>query len=307
MSSATPEPTATADAPPTTRLGPWNDLGDLGAPGVFVLVAQPANVNIGLVVGERACLLIDTGSSPAQGREIRAGISDVTDQPLTHVVVTHAHWDHLDGLAAFADLVTIGHASVRLGGEHPMAGLDELVLPNSPMTLIRGVDLGERWIELTHLGRAHTDGDVIVKVGGHSEGSTPERRIAGRRPVAVFTGDLIEQGADPQLDPSGSLKNWSSVLDAVIAAGDAATLFIPGHGDPLRREGVADQRGALATTWGLAESLAQTGRLDRAIDDLRDGQGDWPFSVETMRAWLPLITAELDAAGVRVGRRLPLV
>ena len=91
----------------TFRLGPWNTIAE----GIFVLVAQPANVNIGLVVGQDSCLLIDTGSTPDQGREIRARIAEVTDRPLTHVVVTHAHWDHLYGLAAFDDLVTIGPVS----------------------------------------------------------------------------------------------------------------------------------------------------------------------------------------------------
>jgi len=284
-------------------------LAQVGAPGVFVLVAQPANVNIGLVVGGEACVLIDSGSSPAQGRELRARVAHVTDRPLTHVVVTHAHWDHLDGLAAFDDLITIGHESLRLEGEHPNARIEELVLPNSPMALIRGIDLGGRWVELTHLGKAHTEGDLIVKVGPLSSpsASEPPTRLSGRRPVLIFTGDLVEQGADPQLDPAGSVRNWPTVLDAVVGAADDATIFIPGHGDPLNRQGVASQRGDLASTWGLAESLAQTGRLDQALRDLDAGQGDWPFSVDTMRVWLPLLATELDAAGVRAQRRLPLI
>ena len=80
-------------------------------------VAEPDAVNLGLVVGADAALLVDTGSSPEHGRAVRATVAGVTDRPLIGAVVTHWHYDHAFGLAAFADLATIGHESLpdRLG------------------------------------------------------------------------------------------------------------------------------------------------------------------------------------------------
>ena len=51
-----------------------------------VAVAEPESVNLGLVVGSERALLVDTGSSPVQGRPLRASVATVTDRPLTAVV-----------------------------------------------------------------------------------------------------------------------------------------------------------------------------------------------------------------------------
>ena len=80
---------------------------------MFVAVAEPESVNLGLIVGSQRALLVDTGSSPEQGRAIRAALGGVTDLPLTAVVVTHWHYDHAFGLAAFADVPRIAHESVQ--------------------------------------------------------------------------------------------------------------------------------------------------------------------------------------------------
>src|SRR5918997_4210472 len=94
-------------------LGAWQEL----RPGIYRAVAEPETVNLGLVVGRDGALLVDTGSSPAQGRAVRESVATVTDRPLVAVAVTHWHFDHAFGLAAFADLVTVAHESVpgRLG------------------------------------------------------------------------------------------------------------------------------------------------------------------------------------------------
>ena len=49
-------------------LTPFEEL----RPGIWRAVAQPAGVNIGLIAGSTGALVVDTGSSPAQGAEIRA-------------------------------------------------------------------------------------------------------------------------------------------------------------------------------------------------------------------------------------------
>ena len=102
-------PRSAAESGPTAALGPWRELRS----GVYVAVAQPESVNLGLIVGAHRTLLIDTGSSPEQGREIRDSVAAVTDRPLAAVVVTHWHYDHAFGLAAFGDVPRIAHESVH--------------------------------------------------------------------------------------------------------------------------------------------------------------------------------------------------
>ena len=148
-------------------------------PGIYRAVAEPESVNLGLVVGTEAALLVDTGSSPAQGRAIRESVTAVTDRPLLAVVVTHWHFDHAFGLAAFADLVSVGHESVpgRLGSPEAAAEAARLGLaaadlgrPSRELVVASAFDLGGRRVEVAHLGRGHTDGDLVVVVPGRGRG-----------------------------------------------------------------------------------------------------------------------------------------
>jgi len=70
------------------------------ADGVFVLVYPKLRVNCTLIVGDTGALLVDTLSTVAQARELRAAVERVTDRPLL-VVNTHHHFDHCFGNATF--------------------------------------------------------------------------------------------------------------------------------------------------------------------------------------------------------------
>ena len=217
-------------------LGSWHEL----TPGVYRAVAEPESVNLGLIVGRTGTLLVDTGSSPVQGAEVRASLSTVTDLPLAAVVVTHWHYDHAFGLAAFGDRPTIGHESVRgrlasreAAAEAARLGIstDALVPPEREIVVAIAVDLGDRRVEIAHLGRGHTDGDLVVVV--------PDADV-------IFAGDLIESAGPPSVGPDSVLAEWAGTLDGLIGLMTATTLAVPGHGNPVRREFVFEQRGRIA-------------------------------------------------------------
>jgi glyoxylase-like metal-dependent hydrolase (beta-lactamase superfamily II) len=214
----------------------WREV----AGGVFCTVAEPDAVNLGLVVGSERALLIDTGSSPAQGRAVRDSVAAIIHVPLAAVVVTHWHYDHSFGLAAFSDLETIAHESVRarLGSAAATAdaerlGFDpaDLAPPSRELVVAAALDLGERRVEIAHLGRGHTDGDVVVVV--------PDADL-------VFTGDLIESAGPPSIGSDSVPEEWAATLDGLIGLMTAQTVAVPGHGDPVRREFVFEQRGWIA-------------------------------------------------------------
>ena len=68
---------------------------------VYVLRYPVLDVNVTLVVGEGAALLVDTLSTPAQAAELRAAARRVTSQPWV-IVNTHHHFDHTFGNATLA-------------------------------------------------------------------------------------------------------------------------------------------------------------------------------------------------------------
>ncbi len=248
---------------PAAAPGPWTEV----APGVYVAVAEPAAVNLGLVVGSERCLVVDTGSSPEQGRRLRAAVAAVTDRPLVAAVATHGHYDHAFGLAGFADLTTIAHESVR-GRLTSGAGLaearelgvdpDTLALPNRELVVATAVDLGGRRVEIAQLGRGHTAGDLLVVV--------PDADL-------VFAGDLIESSGPPQFGDDCYPDEWASTLDGLIGLMTESTRAVPGHGHPVDREFVFDARGRVAAVAGEIRRLAESGV---AVDDAL-GRGSWAY------------------------------
>lgn len=238
------EPPSAVEAAATPSLGPWREVRS----GVYLAVAEPDSVNLGLIVGSQWSLLVDTGSSPAQGRTVRASLAAVTDRPLTAVVVTHWHYDHAFGLGAFADVPRIAHESlhVRLSSAEAAAegerlGVDpqELGQPSVEIAVATAVELGDRRVEIAHLGRGHTDGDIVVVV--------PDVDV-------LFAGDLLESAGPPSFGPDSVPDEWPGTLDAVIGLMTSRTLAVPGHGEPVDRNFVFEQRGRIA-----AEAASQHG------------------------------------------------
>src|SRR5881392_338528 len=62
----------------------------------------------GLVVGEGTALLIDAGSSLAEGARLRAEAQELAGHRVTHLALTHPHFDHVLGVAAFAGAEVYG-------------------------------------------------------------------------------------------------------------------------------------------------------------------------------------------------------
>lgn len=266
-------------------------------PGIWRAVAQPAGVNIGLIVGAAAALVVDTGSSPEQGARIRAAAESVAGVPLIGAVVTHSHFDHYYGLAAFDDLPTYGHESLAaalladgLAAEAAELGFapDELRAPNRPLALARMVDLGGRHVEIVHFGRGHTAGDLVVIV--------PDAQV-------IFTGDLLEQSAPPAMGPDCFLKEWPTALDGILGLVREDTVLVPGHGDPVDRVFAFTQRAEISAVYGQVEYLI--GRGVKAEDAL--AAGDWPFDDDTIAGVLPIAYAQLAAEGKVPRTRLPLL
>ncbi|MCW2809819.1 MAG: Glyoxylase, beta-lactamase superfamily [Friedmanniella sp.] len=268
----------------------WREV----AAGVHVLVAEPDGVNLGLVVGGHGAVLIDTGSGPAQGRRVRDRVTEVTDQPLVAVVLTHAHRDHAFGTAAFVDLPVIGHETVAaaLRGADRVAdavalGLDpaDLTGPSQQIAVATAIDLGGRRVEVCHLGRGHTEGDLVVVV--------PEADV-------LFAGDLLESSGPPSFGPDSYPHEWVATLDGVIGLMTEGTRAVPGHGEPVDREFVFGQRGRIAAVSGETRHLVQNGVT------LADApaQGSWPWPVEELGAAIATAYAQLGPVSPR--RTLPL-
>jgi len=236
QSSVMTEPPSDVESAPGFALGPWHEVRS----GVYVAVAEPESVNLGLIVGSERSLLVDTGSSPDQGRALRESLTAVTDKPVAAVVLTHWHFDHAFGLAAFPEIPRVAHESVRvrLGSREAAAEAERLGVahgqlgqPDVEIAVATAIDLGDRRAEIAHVGRGHTDGDLVIVV--------PDADL-------LFVGDLIESAGSPSFGSDSVPEEWPATLDGVIGMMTSTTLAIPGHGEPVDREFVFSQRGRIA-------------------------------------------------------------
>lgn len=240
--------------------GRWVEVGD----GVLVRRHEELDLSTGLVVGEGACLVIDTGGDARQGAELAAAVRAVTPHPWT-VALTHAHFDHCFGTPAFLPCERWAHTGcppalattaepqrAEWVAHYRDAGRDEVAdaLATSPVVPPdRLVDasvslrVGGRLVLLAHLGRGHTDHDLVVQV--------PDAGV-------VFAGDLVEQGAPPDFSDAHPV-DWPATLNALLGLG--AGRVVPGHGEPVDAGFVSAQRDELAAVAALCEAVA-AGALD---------------------------------------------
>jgi glyoxylase-like metal-dependent hydrolase (beta-lactamase superfamily II) len=228
---------------PFGRRSAWREVG----PGVYVRRYRELDLNVGLVLGDDAAMLVDTRSTHPEAAEILRELREVTDLRPTVVVNTHAHFDHCFGNAVMLPCEIWGHEAcaldLRTRGEEIRASAVrwltgqaardaasvEIVPPDHLVRDHRAFHIGGRAVELRHLGRGHTDGDIVVFV--------PDARI-------VFAGDLVEEGAPPSFGDAWPL-DWPDTLRRLAPFATGAV--VPGHGDVVDRAFVERQGAELAT------------------------------------------------------------
>lgn len=259
------------------------------ADGVFVIPdgRVPLVPNVGIVVGERSALVVDTGMGPRNGETVRAHADRLTAGRRLFLTLTHFHPEHGYGAQAFADAaVTIynraqhedlkrkgtGYLELfKTFGDPVAAELEgvELVDPDVVYDGAAELDLGGRHARLEEWGRAHTLGDQTVFL--------PEQRV-------LFCGDLVEERCFaifpwfPPDDVDVDGHRWIEVLHELERLDPA--VVVPGHGDVGGVEVISGAREYLELLRDETERLVREGRsenevaaeLDRSMRELHP---DW--------------------------------
>jgi glyoxylase-like metal-dependent hydrolase (beta-lactamase superfamily II) len=211
------------------------------APGVFVIRDRrvPLVPNIGIVLGNEAALVVDTGMGPANGRKVLDAARKLAGARRLILTLTHYHPEHGFGAAPFKGEARITYnaaqrdelgrkgeaylAMFRTFGPAVAAALDgtRLVEPDDVYDgAAAALDLGGRTVELRTWGLAHTAGDQVVWL--------PAERV-------LFTGDLAEERIFPIFpwfppnDADIDAARWADILTELIAWKPA--IVVPGHGD----------------------------------------------------------------------------
>jgi glyoxylase-like metal-dependent hydrolase (beta-lactamase superfamily II) len=261
------------------------------ADGVFVIPdgRVPLVPNIGVVLGDRAALVVDTAMGPRNGDVVRGIARELAgDRPL-YVTVTHFHPEHGYGAQAFHDATIVynreQHEEFRDKGQlyvdmfrtfgpqvaEQLEGV-ELVQPNVVYDGSADLDLGGKQVQLRTWGLAHTRGDQVVFL--------PAERV-------LFTGDLVENrffSIFPYFPPDDADVDggkWIAVLEQLERL--EPKIVVPGHGEVGDADLIAASREYLTLLRSETKRLAGDGAGAEEIvatlePQLRERYPDWDAS-----------------------------
>ena len=212
-----------------------------GASALGSVANQNFISNAAFVVTPAGVVVIDALGSPALATRLMAEIAKVTPLPVTHVIVTHYHADHIYGLQAFkaqgARILAHRAAQVYLNSETATLRLEASRQQLGPWidATTRLVEADE-WIngrqelvvggvhfQLEPVGPSHTPEDLAVYL--------PSEKV-------LFAGDLVFRSRIPFVGQADS-RHWIIALDSLLAFD--AQVIVPGHG-PLSHEARRDMQ-----------------------------------------------------------------
>ncbi len=231
--------------------------------------------NSGVIIGDDSVMIVEAQATPLLANKVIERVRSVTDKPISHVVLTHYHAVRVLGASAYhARDIIMSDAARGMVMERGQEDWDSefqrfprlfeghesipgLTYPTTTFTDRMTVYLGNRRVDLMHLGRAHTAGDIVVHV--------PDENV-------MFTGDIVEDRSACYCG-DGYFADWGATLDA-IAAFDVDAIA-PGRGDALIGKdavarAIASTRDFVQSTYDPAVRVAaRGGTLKEAWDAVR--------------------------------------
>ena len=245
----------------------------------------PMVPNVGIVTGDRAALVIDTGFGPDNARAVIEQARRLSNGRPLFVTHTHCHPEHGYGANAISADVTILYNEAQwdelevkgpillqmfrkqLPALAPFLDGVEFVRPQLAYTGSMTMDLGGGLtVEFREFGGGHSLGDQGILVRGGAS--------------VLFTGDLVEEGTFGVLGDSDS--HTAAWLDRVKRFEQLdPDLVVPGHGHPGGPERLTDYRAYLElATRRVAElraagGLSEAGIVDRVSTEVLALQPAW--------------------------------
>jgi glyoxylase-like metal-dependent hydrolase (beta-lactamase superfamily II) len=226
--------------------------------------------NVGIVVGSRATLVIDTGLGPRNGQTVLREVEKVSKNASLYVVATHFHAEHLMGESVFpreakiirsrAEQKDIDEFGVQpnFGARSP--ALAELVKDaqfrkaDEIFDTERILDLGGVRARLMwYGGGTHTNGDTLIFIEGDN---------------VLFAGDVIMNRRFLGFNSaSSSVRAWFSSLEKVAPLRPAT--IVPSHGEMGDGSLIETNRAYLKALQVRAAELKRAGKSeDEAADTL---------------------------------------
>ena len=214
---------------------PANELAD----GVYQWVGDFNSI---LVVISGKDVLITDPANDLQAEQLKAFIATLTDKPVSHIVLTHEHHDHMGGTGVFPEAKVYAHVNVlpifTLSTWIPAPKVDETYTDSLSLSI------GEKTVELRYLGPGDGDATTIVYMPNEKIVATADmyedkqithknwvddKNFTGTRHIlnTISGWDLVHavNSHSPSTDPQVLRDNaqyYNDLYDATLAAINAA-------------------------------------------------------------------------------------
>jgi cyclase len=183
-----------------------------------LFVLRNGGGNTAVFITEKGVVLVDT-KNPGWGPRILDKVKTLTEKPVTMIINTHTHGDHVGSNEAFSPTVEfVAHENTKANMEKmpAFAGDKQAFLPKRTYTDRLSLLGGNDRVELYYFGRGHTNGDTFIVFPFHR---------------TVHTGDLFAARATPLIDMNngGSGVEYPQTLAKAVAGIKDVETVIPGH------------------------------------------------------------------------------
>jgi len=202
--------------------------------------------SIGVIATQKGSVLVDAGKSPRLASRIKAELIRCNLPPVSHIIYTHNHWDHIYGACMFDDVKITAHVickdilvreskkpwsieylrreikknpKLKVSYEARAKSIDDwetfrIVVPEDLFENEKVIDMDGLTIELEHVGGEHSPDSILVKV--------PQDEV-------MFIGDcyyppplhLRKPGSTVSVDMLRRLRNYDY------------NLYVEGHDKPF--------------------------------------------------------------------------
>jgi glyoxylase-like metal-dependent hydrolase (beta-lactamase superfamily II) len=242
--------------------------------GLYAFTAE-GDPNSGVIVGDDGVIVVDAQATPMLAGQVIERVRQVTDKPIKYVVLSHYHAVRVLGASAYGAQEIVASDTCRAMiaergkedwdseyGRFPRLfrgaeAIPGLTWPTVTFRRSMTLYLGRRRVDLLHIGRAHTAGDIIAHV--------PDANV-------VFSGDIVEYKSACYCGDA-HFTDWPATLDNLAEL--KANALVPGRGAALTTpqmvaEGIELTTDFLSTLFGsVKDSVAKGASLKEAFDAAR--------------------------------------
>lgn len=258
-------------------------------------IINPHGGNIAFLVTRKGVVVVDAGSTPDNGKKIISAIKTVTNKPITHLILTHMHGDHIYGVSSFPkEVKIIAHVNLEKNNtelnEKKITNYKEKILPEYLLNLKAQLDSindkeSSKYEELMNTYNSNVDYfENIKNIQFRKPDITFEDyylfKLADERIVleypgpthtndnilvkfsnhnVIHTGDLVFNGCFPYLiiEHGVDVYNWVKTLDDLYK--ENIITVTPGHGEIGRKIALKDQADYFRNLSHQIEALKNAG------------------------------------------------